>query len=236
MLEISRVCMKFTKLQCRRQRKLVPDPAGAERRTRPIEAVGELPRLVANAWAVSEVDEDLFWTKVVRGELEVREKVTRQEKKQVVFILLDGSGSMKGKRHWKASGVIMHFLKAAAKGDCVVWLSVFDTRLSKVEKAETPEQAKALIKKFLTGNYLGGGTDIGGSTKAAHAFLEKEIASGAALWRPEVVVLTDEDTSFSGCKPADVRGTTVHSFAMEVANPGLVKWAQSCGGLGFDKF
>ena len=130
----------------------------------------------------------------------------------------------------------MHFLKAAAKGDCVVWLSVFDTRLSKVEKAETPEQAKALIKKFLTGNYLGGGTDIGGSTKAAHAFLEKEIASGAALWRPEVVVLTDEDTSFSGCKPADVRGTTVHSFAMEVANPGLVKWAQSCGGLGFDKF
>lgn len=236
MLEISRVCLKFTKLQVRRQRKLVPDPTGAERRTRPIESVAELPRLVANAWALNEVDEDLFWLKAVRGELDVREKVTRQEKKQAIFLLLDGSGSMKGRKHWKASGIIMHFLKAAAKGDCVVWLSVFDTQLSKVEKAETPEEAKALIKQFLTGNYSGGGTDIGSTVKAAHAFLEKEIASGAALWRPEIVVLTDEDTSFSSCTPRDVRGTTVHGFAMEVANPGLVKWAQSCGGLGIDRF
>jgi uncharacterized protein with von Willebrand factor type A (vWA) domain len=238
MLDISRVLQRFTKLQCRRQRKLVPDPAGEGRRTRPIESLSELPRVVPGAWAaIAEVDEDLFWVKALRGELDVREKVTRQEKKQAVFILLDGSGSMKGRKHWKASGVVMHFLKAAARGDCVVWLSVFDTKLTNaVERAETPEEAKALIKKFLSGNYSGGGTDIGGATKAAYAFLEKQIKEGAALWRPEVVVLPDEDTSFASCRPNDVRGTTVHAFAMEVANPGLVKWAQSCGGLGFDKF
>lgn len=236
MLEISRKLEQITKLQVRRQRKLVADPAGEERRMRPIESVSELPKLTSTGWATATLDEDLFWMKVVRGELDVREKVTRQEKKQAVFILLDGSGSMKGRKHWKASGVVMHFLKAAAKGDCVVWLSVFDTKLGKVDTATTPEEARAMIKKFMAGNYSGGGTDIAAAVRSAHTFMAEKIKAGEALYRPEIVVLTDEDTSISSLKTSEIKGTRVHGFAMEQKNPALVKVARATGGIGFEDF
>jgi hypothetical protein len=113
---------------------------------------------------------------------------------------------------------------------------VFDTSLAKIERAATPEEARKLMKKFGEGNFKGGGTDIAGAVRAAHVFIEKAIAEGAALYRPEVVVLTDEDTSVAGLKKSEIPGTRVHGFAMEVQNKSLVDFARSTGGVGIDKF
>jgi uncharacterized protein with von Willebrand factor type A (vWA) domain len=166
----------------------------------------------------------------------VRERVTRIEKKQAIFILVDGSGSMSGKRHFKATGVVMNRLKAVLSGDAEVFVSVFDTSMGKVERASTPEEARKLIKKFAEGNFSGGGTDIAAAVRTAHKFIEKAIADGAALYRPEVVVLTDDDTSITSLKKAEIPGTRVHGFAMECQNKSLVAFAQSTGGVGIDKF
>jgi uncharacterized protein with von Willebrand factor type A (vWA) domain len=63
----------------------------------------------------------LFLYRTVTNQLPVRERITRNEYKQAIYILLDGSGSMKsGKKHWKATGVVMHELKAVLSGDAVV--------------------------------------------------------------------------------------------------------------------
>lgn len=234
MLDISRHLDKLTKLQVRRQKKVEADPAGEEIRTRPIRGLSELGRVNKTAWATRQQAPAYFLYQAVTGQLPVRERVTRIEKKQAIFILLDGSGSMRGKRHWKATGVVMNRLKAVLSGDAEVFVSVFDTQLGTVRRASTPEEARQLIKDFAAGNFTGGGTDIGAAVKAAHKYLEDLIQRGEMLYRPEICVLTDEDTSVG--KKSDVPGTTVHGFAMEVANPKLVSFAKSTGGVGIDKF
>jgi uncharacterized protein with von Willebrand factor type A (vWA) domain len=234
MLNISRHLDKLTKMQARRQRLVTPDLAGEETRTRPIRGLSELPRVAKSAWAARQQAPTYFLYQAASGQLPVRERVTRHEKKQAIFILLDGSGSMKGKRHWKATGVVMNRLKAVLSGDAEVFVSVFDAQLGKVRRASTPEEARQLIKDFAAGNFTGGGTDIGAAIKAAHKYMEDLITKGEMLYRPEICVLTDEDTSVG--KKSDVPRTTVHGFAMEVANPKLVAFAQSTGGIGIDKF
>lgn len=236
MLDISRKLDQFTKLQVRRQKLLEPDPAGDEVRARPIRHLGELPKVAPTAWAMRQESPSYFLYKAISGQLPVRERVTRLERRQAIFILVDGSGSMSGRKHWKATGVVMNRLKAVLSGDAEVWVSVFDTSLGRVLHAATPEEARELIKKFAQGNFSGGGTDIPGAVKAAHTYVEDKIKAGEALYRPEVVVLTDEDTSVASLRKEEIPGTRVHGFAMEVANPGLVKFAQSTGGVGVDKF
>lgn len=236
MLDISRQLGSFTKLQVRKCRKLEVDPAGEEIRSRPIAHLGELDRVAKTAWAMRQASPSYFLYQAVTHQLPVRERVTRIEKKQAIFILVDGSGSMSGQRHWKATGVVMNRLKAVLSGDAEVFLSVFDTRMGHVDHAATPEEAKELIKKFRNGNFSGGGTDIAASVKAAHKYIEDKIESGEALYRPEIVVLTDDDTSVASLKKSDIPDTRVHGFAMDVANKSLVEFARSTGGVGIDKF
>jgi uncharacterized protein with von Willebrand factor type A (vWA) domain len=236
MLDISRTLDQFTKLQLRKQEKLEQDPAGEEVRHRPIKHLGELQRVAKTAWATRQQNPSYFLYQAVSGQLPVRERVTRIVRKQAVFILVDGSGSMRGKKHWKATGVVMNRLKAVQTGDAEVFVSVFDTALGRVERATNAEESRQLVKKFAAGNFTGGGTDIAAAVRAAHAYIEKAIAEGQALYRPEVVVLTDEDTSVAALKKAEIPGTRVHGFAMEVANKSLVEFARSTGGVGIDRF
>ena len=236
MLDISRTLDQFTKLQVRRQRKLEADPAGDEVRSRPMRHLGELPRVASTSWALRQESPSYFLYKAVSGQLPVRERVTRIERRQAIFILVDGSGSMRGRKHWKASGVVMNRLKAVLSGDAEVWVSVFDTQLGKVVHAGTPEEARELVKKFAAGNFSGGGTDIAASVRAAHKYVEDKIKAGEALYRPEIVVLTDEDSSVASLRKEEIPGTRVHGFAMEVANPKLVEFAKSTGGVGRDRF
>lgn len=236
MLDISRTLDSFTKLQARKQVKLEEDPTGEETRQRPIRNLSEISRVAKTAWATRQQNSSLFLYQAVSGQLPVRERVTRVERKQAIFILVDGSGSMKGRKHWKATGVVMNRLKAVLSGDAEVFISVFDTNLGKVERATNPEEARALVKKFASGNFTGGGTDIGGSVLAAHKKIEELTKEGAMLYRPEIVVLTDEDSSIGNLTSSKIPGTRVHGFAMEVANPALVRFAQSTGGVGKDRF
>lgn len=236
MLDISRKLDQFTKLQVRRQRKVEVDPAGEEIRSRPIRNLGEIGKITPSAWGTRQEAPGYFLYQAATGQIPVRERVTRVERRQAIFILVDGSGSMNGRKHWKATGVVMNRLKAVLSGDAVVFVSVFDTALGAVQSATNPEEARELIKKFAAGNFSGGGTDIAAAVKAAHSQIEQMIRDGAALYRPEIVVLTDEDSSAKGVAKSDIPGTRVHGFAMEVANPALVTFARSTGGVGIDKF
>jgi len=235
-LDISRKLDQFSKFQLRKQEKLEQNQAGEEVHQRPIKHLGELQRVAKTAWATRQRNSSYFFYQAVTGQLPVRERVTRIVRKQAVFILIDGSGSMSGKKHWKATGVVMNRLKAVLSGDAEAWVSVFDTSLGKVQHAANPEEARTVIKKFAAGNFSGGGTDIAATVRAAHKYIEDKIKAGEALYRPEIVVLTDEDTSVAALRKEEIQGTKVHGFAMEVANSSLVKFAQSTGGVGVDRF
>lgn len=236
-LEISRRLDTFTKMQIKPLHKQVVDPNAENVRRRPIKGLHELGKLSGSQWAKKAyLPETYFTYQALTGQLPVRERYRLEDKKQAILILLDGSGSMRGSRHTKATGVVMNRLKGVIDGDAEVYLGVFDTQLKIVGEAKTPEEARELIKKFKKGNFRGGGTNIATAVKQGHEFIDKKMKSGEALWRPEIVVLTDEDSSASGVTTSQIPGTTVHGFAMEVRNSGLVKLAESTGGVGVENF
>lgn len=236
MLDVSRHLDQLTQMQVHRRKEPKPDPDGDERRSRPITNLAEMGKLGQTEWALRKVAPAYFMYRVATGEAQIKERITIQDKKQAIVICLDGSGSMGGRKHWKASGVVMNRLKAVISGDAEVWIFVFDTESREIGHAATPEEARALIKKFAGNNFKGGGTNISDAVKAGHKFIEGKIKEGALLCRPEIVLLTDEDSSVSGLSVSDIPGTRVHGFAMEVKNPALVKFAKSTGGVGLENF
>lgn len=234
-LDISRNLDKLSKMQVHRQKKVEADPDGAEIQTRPMKGLSELDRVSKTAWATRQQSGTYFLYQAISGQLQVRERVTRQDRKQVIFILVDGSGSMRsGYRHYKASGVVMNRIKAVIAGDAEVYLAVFDDRMYDPSHAATPEEAKALMKRFMGKNFSGGSTDIAAAIKAAYDFIQEEMKNRDDIYRPEIVVLTDDDSSVSKLKKSDVPGTKVHGFAMETRNQSLVDFCKSTGGVGID--
>jgi len=236
MLKVSRKLDQFSKMKSRKTKIEKPNSDGNEMRTRGIEHLGELPQINKPEWATYRKSKKLFMYKAVTGQTPLRERITKEERKQAIFILVDGSGSMSGTKHYKASGVIMNRLKAVIEGNAEVFVSVFDTEMGEVNKATSKEEAKELIKKFTNGNFDGGGTDIAEAVKSAHQYMEDKVKEGAMLCRPEIVVLTDEDSSADGVKKSDIKGSVVHGFAMETNNPNLVALAASTGGVGRENF
>jgi Mg-chelatase subunit ChlD len=236
MLDVSRHLDQLTQMQVHRRKDPKPDPDGDERRSRSIVNLSEMGRLSANEWALRKVAPGYFNYRVVAGEAQIRERITIQDKKQAILIYLDGSGSMSGRKHFKASGVVMNRLKAVISGEAEVWIFVFDTEVKEVGHAATPKEARELVKKFTEKNFKGGGTNIAKAVKDGHKFIEDKIKAGELLCRPEIVILTDEDSSASGVSASDIPGTRVHGFAMETKNPALVALAKSTGGVGLDNF
>ena len=234
-LQASRKLDERAALKVRRLSKLVPDPNGRDVRYRPIRGLNELTRIPKGAWALATQAPALFMAKAMTGGLMVRERVTRIEKRQLLWILIDGSGSMKGTKHHKATGVVLNRLRAAVDGDAEVHVSMFDTQVRKTWEAKTPAAAREALRAFRKENFSGGGTNVAAAVKETVAKIEKAMASGT-LARPEIFVLTDEDTSAEGVSVGDLHGTVVHGFAMESENPGLRKLAQASGGQVFENF
>lgn len=236
-LDISRNLDSLSKMQVHRQRKVEVDPNGEEVQSRPLKGLSELARVEKSAWATRQQSPTYFLYQAVSGQLQVRERVTRADRKQVIFILCDGSGSMRsGHRHYKASGVVMNRIKAVIDGDAEVYLAVFDDKMYDPSHAATPEEAKALMKRFMGKNFSGGSTDIAAAIRAAYDFIQEEMKNRDDIYRPEIVVLTDDDSSVSKLKKSDIPGTKVHGFAMECRNQSLVDFCKSTGGVGFDNF
>lgn len=235
-LEISRRLDKMSPLRARKSNKYEPNPAGSESRMRPMRDLSELSRIDKRSWGLRQQNPTYFWYLAATKQLSVRERVERKERKQAIFILVDGSGSMQGLKHTKATGVVMNRLKAVLSDDAEVWVSIFDTQLHETRHAATKEEAKELLKEFERQNFSGGGTDIAAAIRQAHERIEELMTERNNLYRPEIVVLTDEDSSITSLRREEIPGTRVHGFSMEVSNQPLVELARSTGGVGIDRF
>lgn len=228
MLEISRHLDKLTRMQVRKSKKQEPDPSGDSVRTRPIAHMGEMNRLVKPEWALPATYR-LY--RMVAHASQVRERVTTIEKKQLLYIIIDCSGSMgSGKRIFKAGGILMNRLKAVIAGEAELYVRLFDTSLREEHHASTPEEARELIRHFTEKNYSGGSTDITGCARAAQTRI-KEIESAGATYKPELVIVTDGDDKIS-LTAKEFSGTKLHTFVVDTKNDALCKLAQATGGVG----
>ncbi|OQA03213.1 MAG: hypothetical protein BWY68_00803 [bacterium ADurb.Bin400] len=232
MVEISRHLDKLSRMQVRRQRKTETDPEGEEVRWRPMKHLGEIGRIPQSEWALPR---PYRMYRHITGQTSVRERCTRIEKKQLLYIIIDCSGSMSsGKRIYKAGGILINRLKAVIAGEAELYVRFFDSSLKQEHHASTPEEAKALVKKFTEANYSGGNTAIAACTKAAHERIE-EIMREGAVYRPELCVITDGDDDTSSLKLSDIPGTKLHAFVVECQNKHLAELARRSGGVGVEQ-
>jgi len=234
MLSISRNLDKLTRMQVRKSKKQEADPAGDDIRKRPIRHMGELNKIERSYWGIRQQSKCYFDYLAVTGNIPVRERVTTIEKKQLLYIIIDCSGSMgSGQRIFKAGGILMNRLKAVIAGEAELYVRLFDTSLKTEYHAGTPAEAKELIKHFTEKNYSGGSTDISGCAILAQKRIEEIIANGAT-YRPELVVITDGDDSIN-LKISDFKGTKMHAFVVECSNTKLCELAKTTGGVGVEK-
>jgi uncharacterized protein with von Willebrand factor type A (vWA) domain len=222
-------------MQVRKCKKQEADPNGEEVITRSINGFDELSKLSKSEWASYQTSRSYFWYRVAGKQARVRERVITIEKKQLLFIMVDCSGSMdSGNRIAKACGILMNRLKAVIAGEAELYFSFFDTELVKVYSVKTPEEAKSLMETLRNKNFSGCLTNIDGCMKQAKAEIDKIIAEGAT-YRPELVVVTDGDDTISSTAK-DFAGTKVHAFVVEKRNPKLVNLAKATGGVGIENF
>lgn len=219
----------------------VQDPEGEEVRVRPLENLDELPKLVEEEWF--DIGTPYFRYRVFAQEAFIRERGFREDQKQLVYLLVDSSGSMTDgnpSRMHKAAGVIYNRLKAVVEGKAVVYLRFFGEGLrgDKEIYIDTP----ALSKRFLTkvkeeGVHCGGGTDIPRSLKSAVKRCLDIHENHKDLILPELILVTDGQDNVHDLSPAWLtqHQMKLHYFEMiqhgHVFNEAIAKVAKDTGGV-----
>lgn len=232
MLRISRHLDTLTRMQVRRQKKVEMDPEGEEVRWRSMKHLGEIGKIPQSEWALPRA---YRMYRHITGQTPVRERVTRVERKQLLYIIIDCSGSMSsGQRIFKAGGILMNRLKAVLAGEAELYVRMFDTSLKQEHHVSTPEEAKSAMQYFTGRNFSGGGTNIAACVKLAQARIDEIMAEGAH-YRPELVVITDGDDDTSSLSLNDVPGTKLHAFMVECGNARFAEFARRTGGVGIEQ-
>lgn len=229
-LKVSRNLEFSAKLQVRKSVKFLPDREGEEIRVRPIANFGEFPKIQAAEYALPKT------YRIYRAAAKIspiRERVRREEKQQLLYLLIDTSGSMQGVRIHIAGGVLMNRLKAVISGDAQVYVRFFDDELYTEHFAGTPSDAKALIAEFNENNFGGGGTQISKCTKHTLKRIEKLLKTKKTLTRPELAIVTDgEDRNLGSLSANDFGETKLHAFVIDNRDDKLINLARDTGGVG----
>lgn len=212
-LKVSRKLQSFSKLKTSKITKFIPDTQESEVQNRSMKSFSELGKIKQTQFSEMNVAPGLFRYKAVTQQLQLRERGKFAEKQQLLYIVVDSSGSMtedEGRRISLAAGVLINRLMAVAKGDAKVYWRFFDDKCYECKFVEHKDQAYETISEILkTENFSGGGTnfDMAINTAVAHIETLKETLN---LGRPELFMVTD-GACRCRTKFKDLKGVKMHT-------------------------
>lgn len=208
-LRIARHLDTLSELQ-RGRSKLTPDPNGEDVKLRSIRELSELGRVGQQDLALPR---QLRNMRAAQGELNVRNPQTRHDKKQLLFMVVDGTGSMLGDGATSASraaGVVVNRLQAVIDGDAELFIRFFDSTLREKEyHAKDAKSARDLIQIVSDpAQYTAGLTQFEPTLRAASVRIRELMKSGT-LKEPELVFVTDGSASIPDVSVLD--GIKMHA-------------------------
>ncbi len=212
-LSISRKMKAFSKLRTSKIQEFIPDVEGSQVRNRTMQNYGELARIKASQYAQKAVTPNLFNYRAVTNQYMIRERGRFLEKKQLLYVLVDCSGSMTEDGHTRinmAAGILVNRLMAVAKGDANVYWRFFDTSVYDVTFVDDKAKAQSSISKILqTEQYDGGGTNFDVAIKSAVEHIES-LKDTMQFAKPEIFMVTDGGCSCN-LKRDDLKGIKLHA-------------------------
>jgi uncharacterized protein with von Willebrand factor type A (vWA) domain len=235
-LKISRTLIKYDAFAIRPTLRVRPDVNGTETRMRLIRDASEVAKAASSFWALPKTLRNM---RLVSGQVMVREKVSREDKKQLLYVMIDTSGSMKnGNRRAKAIAVLMNRLTSVVKGDGELVIRPYDHRLHQRILVRNANEAKLAFNMLSKASFSGPSTATHECLLEAVADIKKTVESDPKKFggiRHDLVVVTDgEDQINVTLKELD--GIKLHAFICDGDNPNLVNLATQSGGVGVSSF
>lgn len=232
-INLSRHINTFSQLRVHKERKFCPDITGDSIRSRIMDHMGELMRIRSHNWSEYVANKAFFTYKAVTRQFDVRERGIHTDKKQILYLLIDSSGSMHGERIYQAAGVLLNRLLAVASGDAILYWRFFDSQLHQEHYVDTYDTAKTHIRSVLEGSYSGGGTCFDRAIRGAVASITKHLEKDSENFvRPEIVIVTDGEDSCSVTND-ELKDIKLHVLHCKVSrmNKELIKLAVGSGGI-----
>lgn len=216
--------------------KLIPLHHGKKFKHRRVEGWHDLNEVEAVDMArfSNPITKNLFIKEMVNKEIKIDQRYGYLDRRQFVYIIVDGSGSMGcGDRIANANAVVFNRMLAVYKGLAQVWVSPFSDNLAKkIYKADKPQEAAPAFKAFQKEGYDGGGTNIGRSLQEAIVRMRAEMKSNTKLVEPEILIVTDEDSSSNNIAKSIYEGIKIHGISVvQHGNDNLKLLCESSGGV-----
>lgn len=170
--------------------------------TAPIESIAEIGKADAAEFVSPN---DILLRKAVKGELSKTEYSKPQNKKHLLYVLIDNSGSMDnqvGVSNMLGAATRINFaaIFAAAlarkigKEGGMMFFRLFGTRCGSLVSARTPTQFETMQKMLARCDANGGGTSISTALRTAWADIQ---SARDEIARAEVLVITDCEDSLN---------------------------------------
>jgi len=231
--KFSRTLKRFDSFAIRPTTKVKVDVEGRETRMRPIKDMSEISKTTADFWVLPKA---LRNSRLATGQAMVRERVSREDRKILLYVLIDVSGSMKdGLRRSKAVAVLYNRLQSVVRGDGEMFIRFFDDRLRDEHEVTNGVEAKKALDYITSRPFCGPGTNIEECVKKSVDRIHDLSKNPKYAGKADLVIVTDGQDSVS-LNIEDLRGIKLHAFICDGANEDLTALAIKSGGTGIGRF
>jgi uncharacterized protein with von Willebrand factor type A (vWA) domain len=163
------------------------------------------------------LDDDIFFMKLAKNDLTVREYQTKKQKKQALYLLVDISGSMYGARSVYASATALALVRQAVRSEAIYFLRFFDERPSQLERVQTKDDATRVGQMLVQQPFSGGGTNFDNALRTAIEDIKKDKET---FDKVEIMLITDGDCYVSVTKE-ELGDIKLHSSVIDGHNDAL---------------
>lgn len=232
-LQIHRILDNCSFIQKSKTKEFIEDPCGSIL-TNTVATLADLPYTDRCIEYYGDNDSrKKLLLEILNGDVDAQKLHREIEKKQLLLVLCDHSGSMSGIRSSYSNAIVMYLLKQVILGNAEVFLRLFTTEIE--PPLQTPHAydaytAKEMLKEFSKKSIADGGTEIGNSVNSAIVEVRNLCKKNKSYIKPAIVIITDGDDSSSFIMK-DLHNIKLHGFSILDENPMLERIVKSCGGI-----
>lgn len=228
--KVARNLNEISKMTVGRSYETKIDPAGRLIVPRPIQDFNSIAKLATNEWVYPKFYRNF---RIISQKARIYERATTHAKKQLLYMLIDRSGSMRGGlKRFMAGGCVLRGLMGVMKDDAELYLRFFDSQCTPEIRVKTKDEAIGVMQSVIKEEYSGGSTRIATSARTCLKRI-RTLVEEEHLSKPELLLVSDgEDGDDKQLILDDFPGIKFHAILLDASNDRIAKLARQTGGVG----